>query len=314
LTGDALDAYTRLSDDDAAKYATVKEALLLCYNFTDKGYRQRFRQCRPKPAETPRQFVERLTSYLRKWVQLSGKGVEELIIQEQFLDACPKELATYLEEQKQQDLDELIEAANRYLKAHNKTFGPPKKHFQKCNHQENQVNKDHVQDKPSPPQDRKRGCYTCNSPDHKAANCPNGGKSGRQQNNTSGGARPRASGNPQPAGGSIITSDGTDANNTYVDATDADIHQCLKDGRLLLPNGTSIPMITGPVKSSLCTKGLLTGKEVTIMRDTGCSGVVVKKDLVPPPEDLTGDNDTVVLANGMCVSGPAAVVQIDTPY
>jgi len=42
LTGDALDAYTRLSDDDAAKYETVKEALLLCYNFTDKGYRQRF--------------------------------------------------------------------------------------------------------------------------------------------------------------------------------------------------------------------------------------------------------------------------------
>jgi hypothetical protein len=75
LTGDALDAYTRLSDDNAAKYATVKEALLLCYNFTDKGYRQRFRQCRPKPAETPRQFVERLTSYLRKWVELSGKGV-----------------------------------------------------------------------------------------------------------------------------------------------------------------------------------------------------------------------------------------------
>jgi hypothetical protein len=72
-------------------------------------------------------------------------------------------------------------------------------------------------------------------------------------------------------------------------------------------------MITGPVKSSLCTKGLLAGKEVTVMRDTGCSGVVVKKDLVSP-EDLTGDNDTVVLANGMCVSGPAAVVQIDTLY
>jgi hypothetical protein len=74
LTGNALEAYTRLSDDDAAKYETVKEALLLCYNFTDKGYRQRFRECRPKPGETPRQFVARLSSYLRKWVELSGKG------------------------------------------------------------------------------------------------------------------------------------------------------------------------------------------------------------------------------------------------
>jgi hypothetical protein len=66
LTGDALEAYTRLSDDDAAKYETVKEALLLCYNFTDKGYRQRFRECRPKPGEMPRQLVARLSSYLRK--------------------------------------------------------------------------------------------------------------------------------------------------------------------------------------------------------------------------------------------------------
>jgi hypothetical protein len=167
LTGDALDAYTRLSDDDAAKYATVKEALLLCYNFTDKGYRQRFRQCRPKPAETPRQFVERLTSYLRKWVELSGKGVGELIIQEQFLDACPKHLATFLEEQNQQTLNDLIEAADRYLKAHDRTFGPPKKHLQRDGHQE-----DDIQQEPIPHSDVKKGCFVCDALGHKAVDCP----------------------------------------------------------------------------------------------------------------------------------------------
>jgi hypothetical protein len=172
LTGDALEAYTRLSDDDAAKYETVKEALLLCYNFTDKGYRQRFRECRPKPGETPRQFVARLSSYLRKWVELSGKGVDynglhELIVQEQFLDACPKELATFLEEQKQQTLNDLIEAADRYLKAHNKTFGPPKKHLQRDGYQE-----DDIQQEPTPHSDVKKGCFVCDALGHKAVDCP----------------------------------------------------------------------------------------------------------------------------------------------
>jgi hypothetical protein len=57
--------------------------------------------------------------------------LEELIVQEQFLDACSKVLTTFLEEQKQQTLNDLIDAADRYLKAHDKTFGPPKKHLQK---------------------------------------------------------------------------------------------------------------------------------------------------------------------------------------
>jgi hypothetical protein len=156
-TGDAMEAYTRLSDDDAAKYETVKEALLLCYNFTDKDYRQRLRECRPKPGETPRQFMARLSSYLRKWVELSGKGVDynglhELIVQEQFLDACPKDLATFLEEQKQQTLNDLIDAADRYLKAHDKTFGPPKKHLQRDGHQE-----DDIQQELTPHSDVKKG-------------------------------------------------------------------------------------------------------------------------------------------------------------
>jgi hypothetical protein len=167
LTGDALEAYTRLSDDGAAKYETVKETLLLCYNFTDKGYRQRFRECRPKPGETPRQFVARLSSYLRKWVELSGKGLEELIVQEQFLDACSKDLATFLEEQKQQTLNDLIDAADRYLKAHDKTFGPPKKHLQRDGHQE-----DNIQQELTPHSDVKKGCFVYDALGHKAVDCP----------------------------------------------------------------------------------------------------------------------------------------------
>ncbi|KAK7107482.1 hypothetical protein V1264_015398 [Littorina saxatilis] len=69
LTRAALEVYTRLSNDDARDYDALKEALLRCYNFTERGYRQRFRECQPLSGETPSQFVERLSSYLQKWVE-----------------------------------------------------------------------------------------------------------------------------------------------------------------------------------------------------------------------------------------------------
>ncbi|KAK7115564.1 hypothetical protein V1264_001405 [Littorina saxatilis] len=138
LTGAALEVYTRLSNDDARDYDVLKEALLRCYNFTERGYRQRFRECQPLSGETPSQFVERLSSYLQKWVELSGEeqsyeNLRDLIVKEQFLNACPKDLATRLEEQKLRGLKDITDAAERYLIAHGRTLGTSKstKPFQK---------------------------------------------------------------------------------------------------------------------------------------------------------------------------------------
>ncbi|WP_353805817.1 hypothetical protein, partial [Acinetobacter baumannii] len=142
LTGQALEIYTRLSNDDVKNHDGLKEALLHCYSFTEEGYRKRFRESRPFSDETPKQFVERLSSYLHKWVELSGEtksydSLHDLIVKEQFLNACHKDLATHLELQKLQTLNDVTEVAERYLLAHGKTLGPPKatKPFQKtANH------------------------------------------------------------------------------------------------------------------------------------------------------------------------------------
>ena len=53
--------------------------------------------------EKPRQFIVRLKNYLTKWVKLakveeSFDGVVELVVREQFSNACPKELSVYLNE------------------------------------------------------------------------------------------------------------------------------------------------------------------------------------------------------------------------
>ena len=54
------------------KYDVLKVALLTRYNFTEDGYRQRFREAIPANHESPSQFVVRLRNFFNKWVELSN--------------------------------------------------------------------------------------------------------------------------------------------------------------------------------------------------------------------------------------------------
>ena len=71
LSGKALDVYSRLSEDLALNYDRLKTALLNRYNYTEHGYRQRFREATPEGSESPGQFIVRLRNYFGKWVELS---------------------------------------------------------------------------------------------------------------------------------------------------------------------------------------------------------------------------------------------------
>ena len=113
LTGRAMDVYTRMSDADASDYDKLKKALLTRYNYTEDGYRKRFREATPETEETPDQFVIRLKNYLAKWLELSGSSPDnfdalvDLIVKEQFINACSEDLAMYLLERGPKDLVEL---------------------------------------------------------------------------------------------------------------------------------------------------------------------------------------------------------------
>ena len=68
LTGRAMDVYTRMSDADASDYDKLKKALFTRYNYTEDGYRKRFREVTPETEETPDQFVIRLKKLLSQVV------------------------------------------------------------------------------------------------------------------------------------------------------------------------------------------------------------------------------------------------------
>ena len=61
------------------------------------------------------------------------------------------------------------------------------------------------------------------------------------------------------------------------------------------------------------TKGRLGEIKISVLRDTGCSGVVVRKCLIDV-DQLTGVEQTCMLADGSKIKVPIAEVSMDTPY
>lgn len=57
-------------------------------------------------------------------------------------------------------------------------------------------------------------------------------------------------------------------------------------------------------------KGCVVDKIVNVLRDTGCGGVVIRKTLVKP-EQMTGQIQTCVLADGSVVVAYVAEVEVD---
>ena len=64
LTGKSLEFYSRLPREEADDYRMLKLALLRHYDYTEEGYRRKFRGCKPEEGETPALFIGRIKSYL----------------------------------------------------------------------------------------------------------------------------------------------------------------------------------------------------------------------------------------------------------
>ena len=60
-------------------------------------------------------------------------------------------------------------------------------------------------------------------------------------------------------------------------------------------------------------KGRVGEKCVDVLRDTGCSGIVVKRDLVSE-DQFTGDFNVMLLIDNTARKVPIAKIDVDTPY
>ena len=88
---------------------------------------------------------------------------------------------------------------------------------------------------------------------------------------------------------------------------------------LELKSGEKIKVLNGAcmeadIKDNLpVLKGKVKGKSVEVLRDTGCSGVIVKRELVDD-EDLTGEVGHIMTVDRALKRAPMARVKVDTPF
>ena len=177
LTGKALEAYTRLSEEDASNYVELKNALLKRYNLTAKGYHGKFRKGRPETEESIDQFIFCIKTYLEKWVELADveatvEGVKNLMIKEQVIEACPRDLSIHLQERNPRTLAELSKIAEQYLKARGGQLHQGWRLENKGKYDPNN-NRKPFQPTATESDPPKTGmnCYNCKQPGHIANNC-----------------------------------------------------------------------------------------------------------------------------------------------
>ena len=122
LTGQALNVLQGLTIEDAKNYSKIKEALLKRFQYTADGFRDRFRQCRPEQSENFDTFVNRMTKYLDRWIELAdAKDYPKLInlmMIDQIYTVCHPDLVAFIKERKPVDITTLKVLAEQYKAAH----------------------------------------------------------------------------------------------------------------------------------------------------------------------------------------------------
>ena len=316
LKGRALEVFVRLSRDDQSDYGQIKEALLTNFDLTERSFRKKFRDCRPELAETFRQFSGRLASYLDKWLGLAKvektyEAVCDFLARDQFLDCCSHELYLYLKPKPFKAIDELAHEADLFADAKG---GVPL-----CISKGQRENKvvDKVQPKVEPKQNQRPviKCKICGKP-HPTYKCWNHPDNKKVASSAEFDSQYRGDNSNWGQDRNRGRSDQRD--NDYDNyRTDHQVNFCKIDKSLDVGKGLPRKDNKGTChfpRSRLPTAiGTVNGKEVRVLRDTGCTGVVVRRSLVSDGQMLNKQSG-VTLINNYRQRCPVARINIDCPF
>ena len=106
-----------------------------------------------------------------------------------------------------------------------------------------------------------------------------------------------------------------------VKPTEEEVNSCIKDDNLLSACGKKIPLLssacveplTGVRSKMPVVRSRVGEKPVDVPRDTTCSGIVVKRDLVSE-DQFTGDFKVMLIIDNTARKVPIAKIDADTPY
>ena len=335
LKGRALEVFVRLSRDDQSDYGQIKEALLTNFDLTERSFRKKFRDCRPEKAETFRQFSGRLASYLDKWLGLAKvektyEAVCDFLARDQFLDCCSHELYLYLKPKTFKVLGELANEADLFADAKG---GVP---LCITKGQRESKGVDQAKPKEEPKQDQRPvvKCKICGKP-HPTYKCWNNPDNKKVAYSAEFDSQYREDNSYRGQDRNFGRVDQRDIHyNSHNDnnyRTDHQVNFCKIDSKSLdlgkgraklsspqsstkgLPHMKSKGTCHFPRSRLPTAVGTVNGKEVRVLRDTGCTGVVVRRSLVSDGQMLNKQSG-VTLINNYNQRCPMARINIDSPF
>ena len=115
--------YALLPTEKALDYDFLKTALLQRYDLSEQTFKRKFRSSKPEAGESFVQFVTRLRSYFRRWIDMSriDKTYDRLfdfMVCDQFLFMCNVDLKTFSLEKRCESAEALASMADMYRGAH----------------------------------------------------------------------------------------------------------------------------------------------------------------------------------------------------
>ena len=317
LKGEALNVYYRLPAEDYDNYDAIKTALLKRYQLTEQGFKEKFRKAYPEHGESFTQFITRIDMYFQRWIELSGiekdfDQLRDLLLREQALNVASKDLKVFLQERKPKNAKEMGTLAEQYLEVHGKLYDmwhTQNKSQTSGSHQPKKDNKDNKTDQTKSgnksegksstyDEDKlKKNCFICHRQGHYAKDCKFKKKKDRPEDMTAMQAMVKESDMVTLENGwqvPVMVKDGV----RYIKTKEGEMKCALS------LNQHCVPQVVGKLEGY----GM-----VSVVRDTGCTGVIVKKDLCSD-ECFTGAKGSCTMVDGSVTVAPFVVIDLDTPF
>ncbi|XP_069108942.1 uncharacterized protein [Argopecten irradians] len=292
LKGRALDVFTRLPVEESLNYDVLKGALLRRFEMTEEGFRKKFRTGRPEHGETFAQFAVRLENDFIRWLEMAlvektYAGLKDLVVRDQFLQTCGTDLKLFLKERSPKSVKDMASLADQFAEARGNTASSFVRQKQKFEAKGSSREKE----KGRTDDGQRHGSFTKASMEHSSKNQKDKqGSSGRY---------------------------------CYIcKKTDHLSYNCPKNShKANAVKGKGKESVVGSVSSEEdegdtempVVQGYVGDTLVSVLRDSGCEGIVVRKNLVTS-DQMTGEIDSCKVADGKSLQCPVANVFLDTPY
>ncbi|XP_069103074.1 uncharacterized protein [Argopecten irradians] len=304
LKGKALDVFSRLPVAQALNFDDLKLALLQRFQKTEAGFRKSFRNSRPEGGETFGQFAKRLESYLDRWMEMTGtaktfEGLKDLMIRDQFICGCNQDLSLFLKERTPTSIEDMAKLADQYVEARGAPASSLSSKSAKSTNNGKSVagggNTTESSKKTTSATDKR--CYSCGKLGHLSFDCRNKKTVNKVASVTEVERSSKQQKQQQRCRKRKDTKKET-GNGKKRDTTELSMSCNMK-----ISGGMDMPVVTGRIGVQL----------VKVLRDTGCSGVVVRRSLVEPVQ-ITDRTKTCTLADCSKLVVQIAELDVDTPY